>query len=908
MGYAPGSNDYHIFTPFTPSLITTDTYTHTLTSIDTLSIGRRPLYISVQTRSVQNNRPIFKWSSPPVYIKSDITQWDSWIVDGTDPNNDVEYQTSTTEISAAFGIGAYCPLASARWAVEDADGTTVQDYLDVELHVPANGVFNRQNMYTVTTDRVRLYDEESYRVIVQAVDFTGEIFVLRSNGLTVTTDDLVPSTIQDGPIPDEDLNYQEPTDYLSAHWQEFGDGTPQQEILYYEVAAGSNMGYPNTRSNIAPFTNIGPNTSHTFTGLDLVSESVEYFITVRATAVSGATVETTSNGIRAGHSHTIYAGDVTLAPYTSSISDIEAYWSEFESNVPLRSYEWAVGKVALSPSQLLYMCAEYLSTFENTFEVLPFTSVGPSTSAFLSGLNLTDNTTYHVTVRTIDEANKCLTVTSSGMLVDLSDPISPLRRVVLGPPESRIGFDTPSGYVVRLLPGHDLSVWWSDFVDPESGVKGYKVAIFQQTVCGSIDNNLVRVTDYVDTGLNRNFTFENPVLSRDAAYVVEVSATNGAGLKGSVFSEPILLDWNEALPGVVKDGLVWEDDVVFQSDLSTLSGVFSHTKLPPRYPGVVLQNDPCPNTSFHSLTTDDDNWHVLVPNTITGFDSTTIDYDAMQANLSENGVRIVAEYDESRGIRSGAYQTTLDMSSQAGLVSLDIQAALTANERHKELEAQSITSVVFIDSQSESLLADFEYELRDFAYPSLPDVSAVGLQIHHNTEDTEQRVILWSKSRTPLGSVSYITHNVPQLNLSVVHTYALAFQSEQLDTGTSQWVDLYIDGELAATLHGITQLSSTTRMVLHVFNRNSFIPQLQDSFDPPRVEALFANVSLPRRRSHICDYGQPFFSPSSPMVQFSAGVGTSPGLTDVSELQVRLCDTYIIIECCIYVCFTKYYV
>ena len=882
IGYFPGTDEHLTFTSFTPTPLTTDTFSHAITHFDSVSVGRRPLYVTVLAQSAEYPRQIFKLSSPPVYIKSDINRWDSWLVDGTDPYSDVDFQTSTTEIAAHLHIGSHCPISYVQWSIEDASGTVVNDYLQLEL--PIHNGREVKNEFSLFTDQVKLYNEETYRVLVQASDATGEVFILRSNGVTVTTDELVPNTVWDGPNPDEDLNYQEPTDYLSAHWADFGDGTPEQEIAYYEVAAGSNLGHPNTRSDIAPFTNVGLNTTHTFTGLDLVPESIVYSVTVRATAVSGATVTATSNGIRVGHTHTISPGAIFLSPFSSSSSELSVFWEEFESNVPIRSYEWAVGEVFFTTKQLQSFCDEYLSTFEEMFEILPFTSVGLSTSSFLTYQNFTHNTTYYVTLRATDEANKCSAVTSSGMLIDLTAPIPPYETLTLGPPESLIGFAPSSEHIISIQSGQDLSVWWNDFTDVESNIEYYEVALFEQGDCGS-DHSLVPVTEYTNTGLERFFVFEQPNFESEVSYVVEVRASNMAGLSKGVFSEPVLVDWGDVVLGTVKDGLDWENDVVFQSSLSMLSGVFSHAKLAPQHPGVVFENDPCPNTTFYSLSEESDAWSPLTPTTITGIDSATIQYSSSQANFSDAGLTISAGYSGEDGgdaVLSGAYRTEFDL-SHGGIVSLDIQAAAGSSNKDTELQSQSITSVVFSDAASPDVLADFEYETRELDHP---DISVAGLQIHRRYNSVQQRVVLWAKSSDPLVPVAYVTHELPGLDLSLVHKYTLDFQLEQRDTDPEYWVDLYIDDQLLTTLHSVPNFSNVTSLTLHVLNRDGFVPQFTDNFNLPQVEAVFANVTLPRVRGHLCDYGQPFYSPSSPIVEFRAGVGSSPGLADVLELQV----------------------
>ena len=883
IGFYAGTDDYLTFTSFTPSLVTSSTYSHTLTHFNPRSVGRRPIYITVQAHSMQNPLYIFKLSSPPVYIKSDINTWDSQLLDGVDPNTDAEFQTSTTEIAAHLSIGTHCPVSYVRWAVEDANGTIVSDYLDYQL--PLHNGRYVQNDILLITDQVKLYNEETYRVLVQASDITGEVFILRSNGVTVTTDDLVPGLIWDGPNPNEDLSYQEPTDYLSASWSEFGDGTPQQEISYYEVAAGSNMGHPNTRTDIAPFTNIGLNMSHTFTDLSLVPESVLYSITVRATAVSGAVTEATSNGLRIGLTHSITAGAIFTPPFSSNATELWVYWEEFESNVPIRTYEWAVGESEFTSEQLQHMCQEYLSDFEDEFEVLPFTSVGLSTTSFLLGLNLTHNSTYYITIRATDEANKCLAVMSSGMLVDLTTPTRPLQSIRAGPLESLVGIGADSRHIIYTHLGDDLSVWWDHFTDRESGIASYQVSLFQQETCGYNDL-LVPLTEYVDVGLEQSFVFKQPDLEPELVYVVGVKAANQAGLDEVAYSEPILVDWSDVVSGTIKDGLNWSNDVVFQSDLSMLSGVFTHAKLAPQYPGVVLQNDPCPNTTFYSLSEVADTWRSLSPATIAGIDSSAIHYSSTQTNISSNGLTISTVYDGEGGFLSGAYQTKVDLSLD-GSISLDIQAALSSSvSGDVEFQEQSITSVVFSGATDDNILVDFD-ESRDHDFSMLSDIAVVGFQIHHRHEGRQQNVMLWSKPVSPLLPVAHIAHFIPEIDLSQVHTYTLDFKSEKLDTDVERWVDLYIDGQLTATLHSIPQFSNTTLLTLHVFNRNGFVPPIIDAHDIPQVKALFANITVPRERDHICDFGLPFFSSSSPVVQFSVGAGSSPGLTDISELQVH---------------------
>ena len=74
------------------------------------------------------------------------------------------------------------------------------------------------------------------------------------------------------------------------------DRDASQEIAYYMVAVGTDRRFPETRESIVPFTNVGTNTSVTFTDLDLEPGNAVYYFTVQAFSTSLATATVTSNG------------------------------------------------------------------------------------------------------------------------------------------------------------------------------------------------------------------------------------------------------------------------------------------------------------------------------------------------------------------------------------------------------------------------------------------------------------------------------------------------------------------------------------------------------------------------------------------------------------------------------------
>ena len=796
---------------------------------------------------------------------------------------------STTKVSAYSHVGVNCPIRSAQWAVESVDGMLAQDYIEVEPPSSTDPLdLSRRNTFFLTSDQVTLYPDESYRVLFQAVDYSGETFILRSNGFTVTTSAVRPGLVRDGSIPGQDLNYQEPANVLWAHWSGFGDGSPEQEITLYEVAAGSDREYPSTRTDIAPFTNVGLNTSHAFYNLDLVPESITYYITVRAHTVSGAYIDATSNGISVGYQQGIIPGEITLNRYQSDTTSVSLYWTEFESDLPIRLYEWALGTLSFTERELERFCENTESNFTDYFEVFGFTSVNLDTTATATELNLQHNSTYYVVLRVIDQAKKCRAVLSpNGVTVDITRPIpnpSP-RSIILGPPQSRETVPENDTYVVYVQREQLIDVTWDNFQDPESGIESYEVGIFQQS--GGCDNNdetsLILVREFVEAGLEQQVNFGKLELEEGQSYVAVVRATNQAGLKSDGYSQPVVLDTITPIAGTVKDGTDWEGDVTYQSDTSMLSAIFTHAKLPASNSNIngTVENMPCPTVAFFDFQALTPPWEVLSAPTAIGHVFDSIGYESSRVGVSTDppGVQIMAQTDQAATdprILTGAYKTSIQL-SRGGVVSLDILTAF--GTRH--FEDNAVTAVTFVDSENPNLIPIFEPEVLNVEFP---DINAFGVQIYRN--QTSQSVVLWSKSTNPLSRPIFVRQDLSHVNLSISHTYSIEFRVE---IPTIREANLYIDGVQEATLQTLPTFSDdNTSIILHVFNKNGQVPEIDPtSPDPiPRVQAVFSNVHLPIRLGHLCDYGTPFFSLGSPIVEFRAGIGTRPGIVDVKDYQV----------------------
>ena len=599
IGYSPGSDEVHSFQDTQPLVTDSGALSYDLSPVDFPAGSRAPVYVSV--KGFNNAGYHTTISSNAIYIISDDNTYISWVNDGGDSRTDIEYQISTGRIEGTFSTGINCPLVSIQWAVEAVDGMRVLNFTTASV---VDSTFN--GSYYLSSRDLSLYNGETYRVIVSAIDHTGRTYLLKSNGVTVTTKPLFPGFVQDGPLFTHDLNYQESLTAVSGHWSNFGDGTPEQEIAYYEVALGSDREHPNTRTNIVPFTNVGTNTSYTFMGLDLVPLTQQYFITVRAYAVSGAYVDATSNGITAGLGGTIIPGSIFVTPYQTSTTTIAAYWSKFESDFPIRLYSWAVGSEKYSSQELENFCTDRSFNYSQSFDVFGFTDVATNTEATADNLNLTHGMSYYVTVRAIDDAKKCIAhQTNIPTVIDITEPLG--GTIYVSPEHSRINISEDEPYITYIVRDSDIEVHWSEFVDNESSIERYEVAVIQGSECGNTSVVINDSISFVNVLTETSYVFEGYEPLTNA--FIQVIGYNKAGLYTVINSQPILTD--EYLPevGVVKDGLDWDNDLTYQSDLTSLSAVFSHSKLRPDQ----MTDDPCPMALNFSLDSDNVAWTILQP-------------------------------------------------------------------------------------------------------------------------------------------------------------------------------------------------------------------------------------------------------------------------------------------------------
>lgn len=848
--------------------------------------------------------------SPGVIVSSSptLTVWDGLGL------ADIDYQQSESFMAASWRHTESCPLSAIYWAILRIDGEFVQPFSATS--VTASDAVN---------ENVDLVGASKYYVAVKIVNAIGLAIFERSDGVEIDSVPALPSPVFDGPDAGVDVNYQESVTTLQATWRRFGDpfsAAPGQQIDLYEVAAGTDVRYAVTRQNVVPFMSVGLNLSVTLTDLVLVPKIQQYFITVRAHSRTDAIIESSSTGVYVGYMDPPSRGSVSAGRFTNSSTTITATWSEFESELEILYYEWAISSFPVNITACPRNTDSYLMTL---FDVQPFVNVGLNTLATRNDISLIHSGTYYVTVRATNEALKCSVVTSGPLSVDLTAPSAG---------------DVTTGYDVGLensfaVSSNELLVTWWNFEDYESDILSYGVSLLNVSSCGR-DGNTSRhnsTTDVIDVGNATSYTFTELALQTSQVYQVAVRATNRAGSSTIVLSKPVVFVSSHLASGDVKDGLNWKEDVTFYSDLSRMYGTLAISRSPNQVqcPGrdydfretvsisgdwSVFQGDRLWDTpDYRRLSFKDSPAHVSATN------------DGVRLGLlRERGYRKVtsgAIYTDVKSIHDGSYVVDLKAAPGHGIVtsvviwdgpdgSVGDFESTDVTVFGTDIEAGNSFASGLGSGDGDEVLADTlsrnDIERTENLTKAIPlgegekeytrAFSGIGLQISGeklSTPDSESfsyRLMFWCRFSEDSIEAKSIWIDLTFDPTDDYHSYRVDIRRTQVISESPVTAELFIDDEQKAVFVGVPQLTANATLAVIVRTVGGYVPPILDPFNLPSSYAFLARAQLPSLSPQLCHYGARFYDPQAKVSSLEACVSSHPsGNCDIVtfEDKARLC-------------------
>ncbi|EDQ88053.1 uncharacterized protein MONBRDRAFT_26810 [Monosiga brevicollis MX1] len=346
--------------------------------------------------------------------------------------------------------------------------------------------------------------------------------------------------VEDGLVLGEDWDEQPYTFTLGAHW------TATSTPLRYEVAFACG-GHVETWLDAGHFTEY----VHTLEpDAEAFSNGIECFAYVRAWRTYNQFVVARSDGVTIRHEWLRVNQQAALLdgyklPVPGFGTDDKLFPKPFhdiddqQSTSELATtFAWSEqgSSVVVTGSVVALSDLDNVATYEVGFgttpgeqDVLAWTLASASTGALRStGLSLAHGQRYYSAVRVETKFRHTLEVVSDGVMVDDTPPL--VGVVYFGP---------RGGYLPATSVKENVSIRFEGFVDPESALAEYVVALAR------VNNGVVDEASAVfsSTGLYPNATLSLADAVPGASYVALVKAINSAGLtSAAAVSEPLMLD------------------------------------------------------------------------------------------------------------------------------------------------------------------------------------------------------------------------------------------------------------------------------------------------------------------------------------------------------------------------------
>ncbi|XP_046852682.1 uncharacterized protein LOC124445941 [Xenia sp. Carnegie-2017] len=485
-----------------------------------------------------NNAGLYSDIKSSVLIPQSEAPQEGNVLDGEDPNVDIDYQTNSSMIQATW-YGFDTPNVKVRKYY-----IAVGSCIEGNYHVTNNG-FVAVHPMTATSFELHdlsLVNGQKYCIKVKAENLAGvETKPVSSDGFIVDTSppDLSHAMVLDG-SGEDDVDFQSSTTEISFTWSGIKD--PDSGIEHFEVAISRNrIGQPDVTS----YFNVGQNTSASLSGLRL-SKKV-YYVIVCALNMAGLRSCTSSDGVLVDPTPSTvgFVYDGLLAPdinYQSSLTKMSANWEriwDLESRI--ERFEWAI-----------------VDNYQNM--VMKFVDVGLQTHVTTEkALKLMHNRTYIVYLRVYNRAGGLRELHSNGVTIDTTSPIP--TDIVLG---AKWRFDQKTGnYYSSSATG--INVTWRNYKEFESELWYYKWGI-GTSKCGTQTQQLINIGLSTSTNTSRN----ELVFQQGIHYYVTVVARNRANLVSQSCTPGLIFDYSPPQIGRIHIKSETRDDKTYFNSLKGL--------------------------------------------------------------------------------------------------------------------------------------------------------------------------------------------------------------------------------------------------------------------------------------------------------------------------------------------------
>ena len=460
------------------------------------------LWNSAGLRAVYNTDGISVDTSPPTAL---------YVRDGPMANQDIEYQSSLTRLSA-------------NWRFRDDESG--MDSYEVRFLPSPQGVprYLKVNSSYVTV-MATLDHGGSYSAAINGINRAGLSVLLHSNGVKVDSTPATCAFFYDGFIAKQDVIFLSLWDSPAANWEcndaESGIASITWRIYRHPVVLMKEM-------------ELNKHSTRAFGSGVALENGGKYYSTLTVKNTAGLTSTMTSDGFVVDATFPVI--ETFTIVFRPPLQSFDLSWYAYDNESDIKEYWIAIG------------------TDETLYDVLSPTSVGTKQRVDTSSLaTLKSPMTYFLTLVAINGAS----AKSHSTAIGVADETAPIfdGTVIASVVYPQRAFTVYEKYLDDAV----VRVQWSRVSDRESGVKqitwtiketGTALAVNYPTYAYSLFSFLRG-----NVGEISNFKLYN-----NTSYEVVLSAENGVGLSSYVLSTSFTIRFGTFIPGKVSDGSRYEDD------------------------------------------------------------------------------------------------------------------------------------------------------------------------------------------------------------------------------------------------------------------------------------------------------------------------------------------------------------
>ena len=426
-------------------------------------------------------------------------------------------------------------LKECRWIIERHDGNTKVIIYEKTLG-KANMTYNVRHT-EITAAPLQLVSNASYFNVIRCSNNAGISSYEYSNGFSTVDEWPLTSHVSDG-TGSRDLEYDVIGESIGASWRPFYADL-KDPVIGYEWALGT-LGTPD---DILDFTEVRLHTraSIALSGTDLELEpGVRYFVTVRATTLSGRTSIKSSNGFIIDRTLPI-AGVVKvthkIVNQKTNKVDYTVAWNGFDdTETGIRSYEYCLGYIKDVCSTVLTNAGSDLQ--ETVQHFIPADLSAPF---------------YGIVIATNNAGLKSI-VSSKAIKLDFTPPVT--GTVIDGPDEDLDYINASVAMVTK----------WSMFADPDSGLKKCTLTVGEENPVVHISMTTVfRQTVNASGSVSHNLK-----LIPGLQYISTIECENSDGFKSSASSDGVVVDESPPIAGSIFVSSNHDTENPYQSSKNTL--------------------------------------------------------------------------------------------------------------------------------------------------------------------------------------------------------------------------------------------------------------------------------------------------------------------------------------------------